>query len=362
MKVLIQHIESLLPDHDCVVVPGLGGFVQNIVPARYDSGTDFFYPEGKEVCFNSRLTFNDGFLAQAYQESFGLSFEESNLQIREGVQKIKNKIDEGKYLSLGRIGVLWKNEEGQVVFRSENQNFFFPESYGLTSFSFTCIEKRRQHRSYTENQVRKRQENEFINIRLRRNSLRNFATGVAACLFMVLLSKPAGNLPETNNQEASMVHDYLVPAELAPKTVAEEEPAIFKETTSTVKEETKTPEKSTVKIATTIAADVKPTAKTAATVAESDQPTAVKTQVSESVRTYYIVISSFPQKDLAQKWLQTKSREDMFKYLGIVEKDGRARVYARSFSDKDVAQAFLNQFRANNPKYVSAWLLSVKNS
>ena len=352
MKILIQHIESLLPDHDCVVVPGLGGFVQNEVPARLDSESDLFYPGGKEICFNARLTFNDGFLAQAYQESFGLSFEESNLQIRQGVQEIKDKVNEGKYLSLGRIGVIWKNDQGQIVFRSENKNFFYPESYGLASFTFPSIEKRHQNRSHTDKQVRKRQENEFINIRLRRNSFHNFITGVAACLFLLLLSKPAGNLPETNNQEAFMMHDYLASPGIR-QTVEETLPTAD-EATSTVNEQSSDYDLTTAPESENT--DVK--AKTA--IAENKIP--AKTEVKTSERTYYIVVSSFPQKRLAEEWIQTKGNHSILKYSGIIEKDGRSRVYARSFPDKAVAEAFLNQFRVNNPEYASAWLLSVKNS
>jgi len=350
LKILIQHIENLLPYHDCVVVPGLGGFVQNVVLARFDSETDSFYPEGKEICFNARLTFNDGFLAQAYQESFGLSFEESNLQIRQSVQEIKDKIEEGKFLSLGRIGVLWKNDQGQISFRSENKNYFYPESYGLTSFTFPSIDKKHRTQINSDQFIKKHSEKEYINIRLHRNSLRNFLTGAAACLFMVLLPKPAGNLPETNNQEAFMMHNYLVsslntvpenvegePVEIENLSVLNEVDSISPENIPSIKEKE-------------ISAE--PVIKTTA-------PTVAR--LASNPRTYYIVIGSFPQKGLADDWIRKKGCDTKFRFSGILEKDGRCRVFARSFPEKDVAEAFLYQFRANNPEYASAWLLCAKN-
>ena len=360
MKILTQHIEKLLPDHDCVVVPGLGGLVQNEVPARYDFESDLFYPGGKELCFNSRLTFNDGFLAQAYQESFGISFEESNLQIRQGVQEIKDKIDEGKYVSLGRIGVIWKNDRGQLLFRSENKNLFFPESYGLTSFSFPSLDKRQKRNANADIQPRKRKEEEFINIRLRRNSFHNLIIGAAACLFMLLLSKPAGNLPETNSQEAFMMHDYLISSD-TPKQKATQILAVL--------------EKVPIKVDSNEASlsddlSAKPNAVTKKDDTKSEPPTTTpkkpvekeKTVQYASGRTFYIVVSSFPQKKLAEEWIKTKGNSATFRFSGIIEKDGRSRVYTRSFPDKKDAEAFLNQFRANNPEYASAWLLSAKNS
>ncbi|MCE5174297.1 MAG: SPOR domain-containing protein [Bacteroidales bacterium] len=350
MKVLIEHIEKLLPDHDCVVVPGLGGFVQNEVPARFDAESDFFYPKGKEIGFNSRLTFNDGFLAQAYQESFDISFEESNLQIRQAVQEIKNKIDNGKYVSLGRIGVIWKNDKEQTQFRSENKNYFYPESYGLTSFSFPKIEKRRQSRSDTERVIRKHQDNEFINIRLHRDSFRNMVIGIAACLFLLFLSKPTGTLPGTNSQEAFMMHDYLVIPESMESGKKEALPVIDEQAPVATIDETSANLSNEGNIATISERTIEPATK------------AQKITAPIPARTYYIVVGSFPQKRLAERWIQENSQQSKFKYAGIVEKDGRARVYTKSFPDKNVAQAYLNQFRENNPECASAWLLSVKNN
>jgi len=348
LKVLIEHIEKLLPDHDCVVVPGLGGFVQNEVPARFDAESDFFYPKGKEIGFNARLTFNDGFLAQAYQESFDISFEESNLQIRQAVQEIKNKIDNGKYVSLGRIGVIWKNDKGQTQFRSENKNFFYPESYGLTSFSFPNIEKRRQSRSNTERVIRKHEDKEFINIRLRRDSFRNMVIGIAVCLFLLSLSKPTGTFSGTNNQEAFMMHDYLVTPDFMESVRKDVLPVLDEQVPTVSVDETSANFSNKENIITT-------------TSEKTIEPATKTRKITAPTRTYYIIVGSFPQKRLAERWIQENNQQSKLKYSGIVERDGRARVYARIFPDKNVAQAYLNQFRANNPEYASAWLLSVKN-
>lgn len=36
MNPFFQHIEFLLLRHDCVVIPGLGAFIVNMVPAHID--------------------------------------------------------------------------------------------------------------------------------------------------------------------------------------------------------------------------------------------------------------------------------------------------------------------------------------
>jgi CCDC81-like prokaryotic HU domain 1/CCDC81-like prokaryotic HU domain 2 len=625
LEKLISHIEALLPEHDCVVVPGFGGFVQNEVSAHVDSVTDLFYPNVKEIYFNSKLIFNDGLLAQAYQESSHLSFEEANLLIRVEVQEIKDKLDQVKYLSMGRIGTMSKNDQGIFIFRSVSKNNFYPESFGLAPFSYQSLEKRIQNKNAVERSTKKHKQDEFIHIRLSRNNFRNFITGAAACLFILFLPKPAGNLSDTKNQQAFMMHDYLMSSKtqvkhtlrdqpisdsenisvddiiksstaesdakelatgIVPETnpVIEEEP-IVKLTAEQAKEEAKAlavkaekakaeakalaikeakaksqeladakalalkeekakakeladakalaiikakakaqeladaneltlkeekakakalaeakaisikvekakaeanalaikvekakalalkqeeikmlaikaeressfakskaqkaalaksdakkaeiakteakkqeiakaeakkaeakmewaknearalavkDELAKIKMKAQMAKDEQAKAQKKATAANqaisqaSVQATAPKTvhattpatvqataptptpaqtrlaKTAENIKishasnlAYYIVVSSFPQLDLAEQWLRTKNSDSLFRNnSGIIEKDNRARVFIKSFTDKQNAEAYLSKLKANNPKYASAWMLSAKN-
>jgi cell division septation protein DedD len=214
MKDLIKHIEHLLPGHDCVVVPGLGGFVLNEVPVRTDHEHEIFHPRGKEISFNIRLTFNDGILVQSYQEALGITFEAAVEIVREKVKEIQHQLDEGRYLGFGRLGTLLKNEQGQLVFRPDNRNLFCPESYGLTAFAYPTLKNRIQAMQ-AETKQRK---DGYIHIRLRRNAFRSILTGAAACLLILLISKPAGELQNLENQQAFLLKDYLISG---PETVVD---------------------------------------------------------------------------------------------------------------------------------------------
>ena len=46
---LSRHIESLMLKHDCVIVPGLGGFVTQYVPARRVEGEQLFLPPCHQI-------------------------------------------------------------------------------------------------------------------------------------------------------------------------------------------------------------------------------------------------------------------------------------------------------------------------
>jgi hypothetical protein len=365
LKVLIQHIENILPGHDCVVVPGLGGFVQNRVSAHLHQATDLFYPESKEICFNAKLRFNDGLLAQSYQEAFGMSFEEANLEIRKAVQEIIHKLEEGKYVRLGRVGTLSYNE-GQILFRPDHQNPFFPEVYGLSPFSFPrlkiepiAVQKEKQL-AKSAPRVRKekihKEKDEFITIRLRKSRFRQFIVGTAACLFLLMLSKPTGDLSGTG-QQAGMMHDYLtvpltdqvIPADTeAVDSLSALPPSSEPVITGLVAEST-----SVLPVAYSPHPEVsvRPSA---------DTPAATEEDAGMK-KAYYIVVSTFSRKATAEIWLSEHLENPALGNCGIIEEKGWARVYTKSFTDKQQAQEYLTRFVVENPDFASAWVYSGNN-
>ena len=73
MKELVKHIEILLLDHDCVVVPQIGGFVTCNAPAKYVEEENLFLPPIRTVGFNERLKADDGLLVRSYVEAYDCS-------------------------------------------------------------------------------------------------------------------------------------------------------------------------------------------------------------------------------------------------------------------------------------------------
>lgn len=69
-----RHIEILLLDNDCVIIPGLGGFVAHHISARYDEDDGLFLPPYRTLGFNPQLTLNDSLLAQSYADAYDISF------------------------------------------------------------------------------------------------------------------------------------------------------------------------------------------------------------------------------------------------------------------------------------------------
>ena len=85
-----QCISELLYRYDCVIVPGLGGFVANYKSATIQPIQNTFSPPSKSISFNKNLNNNDGLLANfiAQQEAFG--FDDASKKIESSPNALKN--------------------------------------------------------------------------------------------------------------------------------------------------------------------------------------------------------------------------------------------------------------------------------
>ena len=72
-----KYIKDLLFIHDCVILPGFGGFVANYKPANIDDNLNIVSPPSKAVGFNRNLSKNDGLLINRLAESENLSYLEA---------------------------------------------------------------------------------------------------------------------------------------------------------------------------------------------------------------------------------------------------------------------------------------------
>lgn len=129
-----RHIEILLLDNDCVIVPGLGGFTAHHVEARYDDADDVFVPPLRTLGFNPQLKINDSLLVQSYIEAYDICYPEALRRVESEVEELWQHLNnEGSY-QMTDIGVLEINEEGNIVFTPCEAGILTPHLYGLSSF------------------------------------------------------------------------------------------------------------------------------------------------------------------------------------------------------------------------------------
>ena len=126
-------IKELLVLHDCVIFPGLGGFVAQYASSSISDNNLTFKPPFKQILFNKNLTNNDGLLANSISKEWGISYEESVEKISSLLFKINNEIKTNKQFSFEGIGILYE-VNGILNFKQQSENLLM-ESFGLRSIN-----------------------------------------------------------------------------------------------------------------------------------------------------------------------------------------------------------------------------------
>ena len=230
---LERHIEVLLLNNDCVIIPNFGGFMVHHVEARYDEKDHIFLPPYRTLGFNPQLKMNDSLLAQSYIEAYDISYPEAIKRIESEVDELNQILDnEGEY-ELNDIGTLHRNEMGSFDFVPCDAGILTPYLYGLSSFeleSLSSIKAKRNkevieaekeitniptgiqalekanifaNQSSLSNKTEDEQEDQEKSIRISISMLRNAAA--VAILFVVLMLIPT---PLSNKK------DKLIQSEL----------------------------------------------------------------------------------------------------------------------------------------------------
>lgn len=132
---LSRHIENLLLEHECVIVPGLGGFVTHYVSASWDEEEQIFIPPYKNVGFNPQLILNDGLLVQSYMQVHQITYVDALHMIEDAVANIKSILQTTGQYDLGGVGNLFYKIDGRYEFEPYESGVTSPKLYGLYSFS-----------------------------------------------------------------------------------------------------------------------------------------------------------------------------------------------------------------------------------
>ena len=127
-------IRELLFEHDCVILPGFGGFIGNFSTARIDRITGTFYPPLKRISFNRNLDHNDGLLISRISQSTGLNYGNARTRVEEFVSELKLRLENGEKVVIDHLGTFVYNRENNVEFEPETNINYAPGSFGLESF------------------------------------------------------------------------------------------------------------------------------------------------------------------------------------------------------------------------------------
>lgn len=126
-----HHISDLLYEHDCVIVPDLGGFVANAQSASISVQAHTLVPPSKQIGFNQNLIQNDGLLANALVQKEGLEYNEAVQQLLAKAHQYKDDLKQGRRVELLKVGVLYRDRSGNVRFVPNEDENHLKTSFGL---------------------------------------------------------------------------------------------------------------------------------------------------------------------------------------------------------------------------------------
>ena len=372
---LAKHIEVLLLENDCVIVPGLGGFIAHYRSCVYNEDTGEFCPPARTIGFNPQLVMNDGLLVQSYMQAYNTDFPDATRKIEKLVQKQKEDIYRYGHIYLNNVGTLYYNMNGVYEFEPEANGFFTPSLYGLQGFTFPKLspENVPQEKPLVEYAMPR-----TVKTSTRRSSFhyrrwsKNIVAIAAAILLFFLFSIPVENTYLDDAEYASLgstgLFDAIKNHSMA-SSIITVSPSVQQQEKKqkTVKKQSVKNNINTLKpVAVKIEKVAAPSAKPAAHVVKDvKQPVEKKTRAANKVPqkattkadSYIIVASLATNSDAMQvvKQMQQKG----YKEAQILESDGRFRVAINRYTNQTDAYKQIKELK-KNADFASAWVLTTK--
>ncbi|MDR0983116.1 MAG: hypothetical protein LBM07_07770 [Culturomica sp.] len=140
MHKFVDYISDLLFLHDCVIVPDVGAFICNYKSAYIDENTGMIYPPSKEIAFNKNLKNNDGLLVNWICAKENISYSQALKQLQLFSEDLKVRLNQGKRIPFGDIGVFYTDRRFNVVFETGSYNFL-ADSYGMDKIEVPKVEQ-----------------------------------------------------------------------------------------------------------------------------------------------------------------------------------------------------------------------------
>ena len=368
---LIKHIEILLLENDCVIVPEFGGFITYYQPAHYEEKESAFLPPIRTVGFNPQLIMNDGVLAQAYMQTYHTDFPDAVRKIAEKVNEMKEILYKEGMVEMPGIGVLHYTIYNTFEFHPNVSGVLSPTLYALDAFTMKPLsvevvadEPMLPRTEQVEDILPVKEKKEFL---LNSQWLRNaVAVAVAAILFFVM-SVPVENTYVDKGVYASLGTDCLFDA-IRSQSVATSLPKKGEDEPQTLKTTDIVPVK--VKVEKVVAAPktdetpkpvvlVSNSVKTSKSVETSKPTVAPKlTVVKNPKKNYHIIVASLTTSADAKRMLRTY-REQGYADAVVKENKGRFRISLCSYTDKSVAYQKMEELKKNDA-FKGAWMLTSK--
>ena len=408
---LAKHIEVLLLENDCVIVPGLGGFIAHNRQAEFKESNGLFCAPMRTIGFNPQLVMNDGLLVQTYMQAYNTDFPDATRKIEEIVAELKEQLYNTGEANLPNVGTLYYTMNGTYVFEPASEVFFTPYLYGLGNFALTplkAIKKAEEtvtiHPFITE---RQKTAEPLVNEAYKHHGrtfrrLAQHTVGLAAAILLFfMLSIPVENtymddasyaslsaesmfdairgrsvathlICSDNDDKQKAIHrtrhniNTLKPVAVRTETVAKPatEPSVKKVSTATpaaVKAETPAPiMKEAVSQApvSSHAAEAKTETKKVTPAAAETKPAKDASIKQTSSKGYYIIVASLASTEDAQKQLKVFQNKG-YSEASVLDNGSHHRIALYCFDQSSDAYKKLKELRKQED-FKNSWVFTAK--
>lgn len=357
---LAQHIETLLLENDCVIVPGFGGFVAHYSPATRVKEENIFLPPTRIIGFNPQLKLNDGVLVQSYMSAYDTSFADASRIVEKEVNEFIGLLHEEGKAHLDNIGEIHYNIYGNYEFVPYDYKITTPSLYGLDSFKIHELSALQQKEKVLVPTYQEKEKKTF-EISINRAYLRNAAAMIAAIVLFFAFSTPVENTDVQKNNYAQLLPSELF-EQIEKQSVAVTPVYVKNDAAQQAKKlsasSASTKTSSAKKHTTDKAKTSKPIAVREVKVVKQETAApapAVKSQESANHPFHIIVAGGISLKDAEAIATQLKSKG--FADAKALNTDGKVRVSISSFNNRDEATKQLLELRKNETyKNAGYWL------
>ena len=379
---LAQHIEVLLLENDCVIVPGLGGFVAHYTPAMRVAEENVFLPPTRIIGFNPQLKMNDGLLVQSYMAVYDTDFSDATRIVEKEVAYIFTALHEDGKVDLPNIGELRYSIHGIYDFVPYDHKITTPYLYGLDSFEMQELAELKK--PYMEKTIRysvpvvPEDKKRRFEIKFNRSYLSNAVAMIAVVALFFFLSTPIENTEVVEGNYAQLLPNELF--EMIEKESLAINPIVVSRKADTLKTSAQknTGQKAKKKVVPVAVREVKvgqANAQNAPVVSQPKQQAAevssstsvtTKSEIQKttagtvapslvSAQKYHVIIASVGTEKDAEA-MAKQLIEKGYPHAKAIVGDGKMRVSIESCGTETEAYQALNRVRQNET-YKNAWVL-----
>lgn len=349
---LTQHIERLLLENDCVIIPDFGGFITYNNHAQKIEIENTFIPPTRTIGFNPQLKLNDGLLTQSYMTAHDTSFSDASRMIENEVKLLITNLHEKGKVELTNIGELHCSVNNSYEFTPYNEKLTTPKYYGLDSFEIKKLVTIQSERNKSILiPIKNQEKRKTYDIRINRVFARGIVAAIAAIAFFFALSTPIENTYVAKGSYAKLLPMEIFESIESQSVITTPIKKSIVVTKNIAKEDKK--EKKVTQPITTKEIKVAPKSEVIKTNPINNESQPIKT-IIESGKYHLIVSSSIGQVKADE--LVTKLKSEGFMAAQVLNKDGKLRVSIMSFTNRNEASKELIRLR-NNEQFNDAWLL-----